>query len=120
VAPTQKTYQNGEIMIKVTEAARQQICALAEEQGIDKLFLRLKVVGGGCAGFQYDLYFDEIIGELDEVSEDCGVKIIVDPLSNQYLDGSEIDLVETPMSSSLKIINPNVTSTCGCGNSFLV
>jgi iron-sulfur cluster insertion protein len=105
-------------MITITDKAKQQVRDIAAEQGIDKLILRLKVVGGGCAGFQFDLYFEEIISDSDEVWEHQDIKIIVDPLSSQYLDQSEIDVVETNFSSSFKINNPNVTGTCGCGNSF--
>lgn len=104
-------------MITLTEKAQKQIRIIAEEQGLDKLILRVKVIGGGCAGFQYDLFFEEIISELDDISLFDDIKIVVDPLSSQYLDGSEIDLVESTISTSFKINNPNVTSTCGCGNS---
>jgi len=106
-------------MITVSESAQQHLKQLAEEQGIDKLILRFKTIGGGCGGLQYDLYFDEVIQESDEVFINNDIIIIVDNLSFLYLDGCHIDLVENNLSSSFKINNPNAT-TCGCGNSFSV
>lgn len=105
-------------MIKITDKAKIKMREFAEEQGIEKLILRIKVLGGGCAGFQYDLFFEEVVSELDDVSEHDDIKIVIDPLSLQYLDNSEIDIVETSISTTFKINNPNVTATCGCGSSF--
>ena len=85
---------------------------------LDGQGLRLRVIGGGCAGFQYDLYFEEAPTELDEQFESNGVQLFVDPLSYQYLDGTEIDYVDTSHGSGFKFGNPNVTGTCGCGSSF--
>lgn len=107
-------------MITVTEKAKQRIREFAEEQGLDKLIIRIKVLGGGCAGFQYDLYFDEIITDLDMTFENDDVKIVTDTLSHQYLDNSEIDLAENGISTSFKINNPNITQTCGCAKSFKI
>src|SRR4029453_6500347 len=80
--------------------------------------LRLRVIGGGCAGFQYDLYFEDSPTDLDETFESHGIRVYIDPLSYQYLDGTEIDYVEGVHGSGFKFGNPNVTGTCGCGSSF--
>jgi iron-sulfur cluster insertion protein len=81
--------------------------------------LRLRVVGGGCAGFSYDLYFDEP-AEVDRQFETAGVRCIVDEMSLMYLVGTEIDYVEGLQGAGFKFNNPNVKSTCGCGSSFSV
>lgn len=76
------------------------------------------MIGGGCAGFSYDMFYEEIISPMDETQVVEGVTIVVDPLSYQYLDGVELDYVQGNMSAGFKFINPNVKSTCGCGSSF--
>ena len=85
----------------------------------DHYALRVKVLGGGCAGFQYDLYFDEQ-AEGDIVSESHGVKLVVDPMSLMYLMGTSIDYVEGLAGAGFKFHNPNATGSCGCGSSFSV
>lgn len=106
-------------MITITIAAADKIKEIAEEEGFENKNLRVKVVGGGCAGFSYDLAFvDDDSLPMDEEFEAFGVKIIIDPLSYQYLIGSEIDFVSRNFQSGFKFINPNITSKCGCGSSF--
>jgi iron-sulfur cluster insertion protein len=107
-------------MMYLTEKAAGKIKEIADSEGITAYVLRAKVIGGGCAGFSYDIYFDEQINELDEVVELDGVKVVVDPMSFQYLEGVTIDYLETDMGGGFKFINPNVTGTCGCGSSFSV
>jgi len=82
--------------------------------------LRLRVVGGGCAGFSYDLYFEDKPTDMDETFEDKGVKLFIDPLSYQYLEGTEIDYVEGLHGAGFKLVNPHAKSTCGCSSSFSV
>lgn len=106
--------------ISITERAAAKVVEIAKEEGIDVPGLRLRVIGGGCAGFNYDLYFEDQPTTMDEEVEDRGVKMFIDPLSYQYLDGTEIDYVEGLHGSGFKFVNPNVTSTCGCGSSFSV
>jgi iron-sulfur cluster insertion protein len=105
-------------MIGVSEKAIEKIKELSEAEGIGHCIIRVKVIGGGCAGFTYDMYFDDKVTPLDESFESNGVQIVTDPLSIQYLDGVEIDYVEGVISAGFKFINPNVKSTCGCGSSF--
>jgi iron-sulfur cluster insertion protein len=107
-------------MINITENAAAKVLEISGEEGLSGQGLRLRVVGGGCAGFSYDLYFEDKPTEMDETFEDRGVKMFIDPLSYQYLDGTEIDYVEGLHASGFKFNNPHVTSTCGCGSSFSV
>jgi iron-sulfur cluster insertion protein len=105
-------------MITITEKAAAKVNEIAKEEDLGGQGLRLRVIGGGCAGFSYDLYFEDKPTDMDESFEDKGVKLYIDPLSYQYLDGTEIDYVETLHGSGFKFVNPNVKSTCGCGSSF--
>lgn len=107
-------------MITITEKAATKVLEIASEEGLEGQGLRLRVIGGGCAGFNYDLYFEDTPTPMDEEFEDKGVKMYVDPLSYQYLEGTEIDFVEGLHGSGFKFTNPNVASTCGCGSSFSV
>lgn len=106
--------------INITDNAAAKVLEIAAEEGLGGQGLRLRVIGGGCAGFNYDLYFEDSPTSMDEEFEDKGVKMFIDPLSFQYLDGTEIDFVEGLHASGFKFNNPNVTSTCGCGSSFSV
>ncbi len=107
-------------MITLTAKAIRKIKEIAAADDIKTLILRAKVVGGGCAGFSYDLYFEEKIADMDEVFENDGITIVADMLSHQYLEGVEIDYVEGIIGAGFKFLNPNVKGTCGCGSSFSV
>lgn len=108
-------------MITMTEEAIKRATAIAVDEGVTPARLRAKVLGGGCAGFKYDLYFeDREPSEHDEVFEFNGVTLVIDPLSYQYLDGTELEYAKTEVSEGFKFNNPNVTSACGCGSSFNV
>ncbi len=80
--------------------------------------LRVFVQGGGCSGLQYGFEFDEQVQDGDACVENQGVKLIVDPMSVQYLSGAEIDYREGLEGAQFVIRNPNATTTCGCGSSF--
>ncbi len=101
-----------------TEAAALKVKELIEEENNPELKLRVFVSGGGCSGFQYGFTFDENLDEGDTVVENCGVKLLIDPLSFQYLVGAEIDYTEGLEGAQFVIRNPNATTTCGCGSSF--
>jgi iron-sulfur cluster insertion protein len=105
-------------MISITERAAEKVQEIATAEDLAGQGLRLRVVGGGCAGFSYDLYFEDKPNDIDEIFEDKGVRLYVDPLSYQYLEGTEIDYVDGLHGSGFKFGNPNVKSTCGCGSSF--
>ena len=104
--------------ISITPKAAEKVMEIATAENLLDQGLRLRVIGGGCAGFSYDLYFEDKPTEMDETFEDKGIKLFVDPLSYQYLDGTEIDYVEGLHGSGFKFSNLNVKSTCGCGSSF--
>ena len=103
-----------------TDAAAAKVKSLIEEEDNDALMLRVFVSGGGCSGFQYGFTFDESITEGDTVVEKAGVKLLIDPMSFQYLVGGEIDYTEGLEGAQFVIRNPNATTTCGCGSSFSV
>jgi iron-sulfur cluster insertion protein len=105
-------------MITITEKAAAKVKDIASSEALEGQGLRLRVIGGGCAGFSYDLYFEDKMGEMDEEFESNGVKLYVDPLSFQYLEDTEIDYVEGAHGAGFKFNNPNVKGTCGCGSSF--
>ncbi len=101
-------------------AAAAKVRSLIEEEQNEALKLRVFVTGGGCSGFQYGFTFDENQAEDDtEILRD-GVKLLVDPMSFQYLVGAEIDYTEGLQGAQFVIRNPNAKSTCGCGSSFSV
>lgn len=106
--------------ITITAGAATKIADLLAEENNPNLKLRTFVQGGGCSGFQYGFTFDEEQNDDDFVIEKDGVKILVDSMSYQYLEGAEIDYHEDLMGSSFTIKNPNAQSTCGCGSSFSV
>jgi iron-sulfur cluster assembly accessory protein len=109
-----------ESMVNITPVAASKVNEIRDAEGIEtNMALRLRVVGGGCAGFSYDLYFDEPI-EVDRQFEIQGVKVVVDEMSLMYLVGTEIDYVEGLQGAGFKFNNPNVKTTCGCGSSFSV
>ena len=109
-----------EQMLRITPVAAAKVNEIRSAEGIEpNMALRLRVVGGGCAGFSYDLYFDEP-AEVDREFEVEGVRCVVDEMSLMYLVGTEIDYVEGLQGAGFKFQNPNVKSTCGCGSSFSV
>ena len=107
-------------LIGLSDKAAEKIAEIRGEESIeDSYALRLKVQGGGCSGFSYDLYFDQP-QETDRSFDVKGVKLMCDEMSLMYLVGTEIDYVEGLQGAGFKFQNPNVKSTCGCGSSFSV
>ena len=110
-----------EQLIKITTLAAGKVNEIREAEAIEaEMALRLRVVGGGCAGFSYDLYFDTPQEGIDRQMEVNGVRVVVDEMSLMYLMGTEVDYVEGLQGAGFKFQNPNVKSTCGCGSSFAV
>jgi iron-sulfur cluster assembly accessory protein len=108
------------MMVTLSDKAAEKVKEIRGEEAIEEGYaLRLKVQGGGCSGFSYDLYFDQA-QETDQPFEVKGVKVICDQMSLMYLMGTEIDYVEGLHGAGFKFNNPNVKSTCGCGSSFSV
>ncbi len=108
------------IPLQFTDNAASKVKQGIEEEGNSNLNLRVFVSGGGCSGFQYGFTFDELVNEDYTVMEKNGVRLLVDPMSFQYLIGAEIDYQENLQGAQFVIKNPGATSTCGCGSSFSV
>ena len=105
-------------LVTLTPTASAKVRELLESEGNPELALRVYVAGGGCSGLQYGFEFDEALQEGDTCIENLGVKLLVDPMSVQYLTGAEIDYREGLEGAQFVIRNPNAVTTCGCGSSF--
>jgi iron-sulfur cluster insertion protein len=105
-------------LLLFTDAAARKVGELIRGEGNPSLMLRVFVQGGGCSGLQYGFEFDEQVQDGDTCIENLGVKLLVDPMSVQYLSGAEIDYREGLDGAQFVIRNPNATTTCGCGSSF--
>ncbi len=108
--------------IEITEKAAEEIRAILgrQNQPVDKVYLRVAVKGGGCSGFQYAMDLTDTKGEFDEEAVSHGIRIISDPKSLLFLDGTTIDFKDELMGRSFVFQNPNATRSCGCGSSFSV
>ncbi|WP_372612297.1 iron-sulfur cluster insertion protein ErpA [Halomonas sp.] len=106
--------------LMLSDNARARLRTLIGEEDSSGLKLRVYVTGGGCSGFQYGFDFAEEVAEDDTLIPFGEVALVVDPLSYQYLVGSTVDYEEGLAGASFLVQNPNATSTCGCGASFMV
>jgi|TARA_R110002126_G_scaffold101167_2_gene233053 iron-sulfur cluster assembly protein len=107
--------------ISISERAVAEVNRIIADQSLpDATSLRVGVKGGGCSGFSYTLGFDDNINETDQISEVKGVKVVCDPKSFLYLNGTEVDFEESLMGRGFKFTNPNASKSCGCGESFSV
>ena len=104
--------------VSLTANAARRVRAIAERQG-QPAVLRLAVDGGGCAGFSYKFSLGTPEAD-DTTAERDGVTLVVDPVSLDLLDGSEVDYVEELGGAAFKVTNPNAASGCGCGSSFSI
>jgi len=104
--------------VLLTSAAAAKVAELIEREGDPTLALRIGVRPGGCSGFSYEMFFDSAADATDVVVESDGVKVLVDPESLEMLGGAEIDYRDSLQGAGFQIQNPNVTRSCGCGNSF--
>ncbi|MDE2127615.1 MAG: iron-sulfur cluster insertion protein ErpA [Armatimonadetes bacterium] len=104
--------------ITLTERAAQEISELLKQQNKTDAALRVFVSGGGCSGLNYGMAIDDAVDESDFVYTCHGVKVVVDALSLNYVNGSSVDYVEDDMGGGFKIDNPNAVKSCGCGSSF--
>jgi len=110
-----------EKLIKLTEAAGRKVSQLMQRDGVTSGALRVKIVGGGCAGLEYKMDFEKNPPTpKDILIESAGVRVLVDVKSALYVSGSEIDFQEKMIGGGFKIHNPNATATCSCGESFSV
>lgn len=105
--------------ITLTDRAITELKDLMVSQDKAESSLRIWVAGGGCSGLNYGMALDDNAPEAgDQVFEQEGVKILIDELSLNYMDGSSVDYVDDTMGGGFKIENPNAVSSCGCGSSF--
>jgi len=107
-------------MLTITDKAQGKVKEILDSQTEPFEGIRVQVVGGGCSGFQYHMGFEKQANGGDEILDAKGFKVFVDKGSMIYLDGTEIDYVESLTGAGFKFNNPNVKSTCGCGESFQV
>jgi len=103
--------------LTLTRAAADRVGFIAGKQGRPAI-LRLSVEGGGCSGFQYKFDLADAAEADDSVSETAGVKLVVDPVSLELIEGSTVDFVESLGGAAFKVENPQAASGCGCGSSF--
>lgn len=105
--------------ITLTEVAAGKLGGILEQKGLRETHaLRVFVKGGGCGGMQYGMTFDDDIQDADQVFEQYGLRVIVDPTSFVYVGGASIDYIDNLMGGGFHIENPNAVSSCGCGSSF--
>ncbi|PLX39289.1 MAG: iron-sulfur cluster insertion protein ErpA [Hyphomicrobiales bacterium] len=105
--------------VTVTERAMKRIAKILSAEP-DGTMLRVSVEGGGCSGFQYKYDLVQDREDDDLAISDDGATVLIDSVSVQYLDGSQIDFVNDLMGQSFQITNPNATASCGCGTSFSI
>jgi iron-sulfur cluster assembly protein len=106
--------------MKLTDAAAQRIQALLAKRGKPSAGIRVGVRARGCSGLTYTLEFADEKGKFDEVVEDKGVTILIDPKATMFIIGTEMDFVEDKLQSGFTFTNPNEKGRCGCGESFHV
>lgn len=105
-------------MIALTEKAATKVSQLIQAEGEEGLALRVAVRPGGCSGFSYDMFFDTDIADDDLMTDDGGVRVVVDPSSALLLEGATLDYSDGLNQAGFSINNPNAQRTCGCGSSF--
>ena len=117
INPQEMAIETEQQIVLMTPMAAEKVRELLDAEGDPELALRVFVAGGGCSGFQYQMALtpaedDDVVVEFD------GIRVLVDPISAQYIAGSEIDYSESLMGAGFTVHNPNAVSTCGCGHSF--
>ncbi len=113
-----RPYLAGVTQVTLSPSAAKRVAFIAGTQGKPAV-LRLSVAGGGCAGFSYKVELGEPEAD-DQMTSTDGVSLVIDPVSLELLQGSEVDYVEDLGGASFKVTNPNAASGCGCGSSFSV
>ena len=107
-----------EASFTISDAARTRLLQIFAQEDKPDAMLRVKVSGGGCAGYQYGFDFESTVAKDDFVFGDDAVKVVVDTVSMDFLSGAEIDFVNDMIGASFQIKNPNAVTSCGCGTSF--
>ena len=108
------------VRITFSKIAARKVNELVSAQGREASMLRVYIQGGGCSGFQYGFSFEDGAAEDDFTVDNDGATLLIDPLSYQYLMGSEVDYREDLQGARFVVSNPNAATTCGCGASFSV
>ena len=107
--------------VAISERAVAEVRRIIADQDLpEATALRVGVKGGGCSGFSYTLGFDDAVNEVDQINEVDGVRVVCDPKSFLYLNGTMVDFEESLMGRGFKFTNPNAAKSCGCGESFSV
>lgn len=105
--------------MQITEKASEKVLELLTEEEEENMGLRIAVKPGGCSGLSYEMYFDSEVSDDDYTEQaENGVKVYIDEASSQYLKGATLDYKDTLQGAGFAIDNPNVSKSCGCGNSF--
>ena len=104
--------------IQISDSAVNQLANLIASKDNPNLLFRVYIQGGGCSGFQYGFQFEEEAAADDLEFDHSGVRVVVDPMSLQYLGGAEVDFIDDLQGSRFVVNNPNAATTCGCGSSF--
>ena len=105
-------------IVSLTPEAQSRLKELLAKEDNSQLALRIFVSGGGCSGLQYGMAFDDNVRPGDEIVDQDGVRILIDDFSAPYIQGSEIDYVDSLMGAGFTVHNPNAVHSCSCGHSF--
>ena len=117
-AQNTETQTPGTGVMLVTDTAASKIAELIAQEEEEGMFLRVAVRPGGCSGLSYEMFFDSEKADDDIISEQGGINVAVDPASSPYLAGATLDYKDGLQGAGFAINNPNVSKSCGCGNSF--
>jgi len=106
-------------MITLTDKAKAKILRIIEEEELEDQHLRINILGGKCAGFSFDLFFEEVKPTDDDLIFNFdSINVVINPLVGLYIDGTEIDYINSLFGGGFKFTNTKFSSQCGCGNSF--
>lgn len=107
-------------VIEISDSAAEQVKSLLAQRGKESVGIKVGVKKGGCSGLSYTIEYADAVGKFDEVIEEKGVKVIIDPKAVMYLLGTRMDFVQEKFKSGFTFVNPNEKGRCGCGESFHV
>jgi len=107
-------------VLTVTEPAARRVRAVAAREGKPDAFLRIRIVAGGCDGFEYEMGLEDAAVETDQVLDQHGLRVLVDPRSAPILQGSTLEYHDLMLGGGLKVVNPQATHECTCGKSFAI
>jgi iron-sulfur cluster assembly accessory protein len=107
-------------VLTITEPAARRVRAVANRQGRPDAVLRIRIVAGGCDGFEYEMDLEDAPAEADQVLEAHGLRVVIDPRSAPILQGSTLEFRDLMLGGGLKVVNPQATHECTCGKSFAI